>query len=214
MISIMMVTYNAPRYVARALWTVRRRTRDVDHEVVVVDNDSRWPTRLIVTLARWTGLANRVALLDRNTLFAEGCNIAAAMSPRDSDHVLLLNSDTVVVDDRWLAHLLSLHRPGATAYGFIEDGPVPRADGYCLLVDRDLFLEIGMDEGFAWWWSATRLQAELLRRGHSVQGVADHDRYLVHIGGRSGKAWKGARGMQTSAEEVRSWFGDRLPVRL
>jgi GT2 family glycosyltransferase len=213
-ISILMVTYNAPRHVARSLLFIRRRTKGVPFEVVVVDNDSKWPTRLIVTVARWFGMVNRLALLDRNTLFAEGCNIAAAMSPRDSEYVLLMNSDTEPKRADWLKHLLELHKRGATAYGFVEDGPLPRADGYCLLIDRDLFLNVGMDEAFAWWWSATRLQAQLLQQGHSVQGVADHANWLVHEGGASGKAWRGARGMDTSADEVRRWFGEHRPVRI
>jgi GT2 family glycosyltransferase len=206
MISILMVTHNAPRYVWKSLRGIRKRTQDVEYEVVVVDNDSRLPTRLIVVAARFLGLANRVALLDRNTLFAEGCNIAAAMGPRESTHVLLLNSDTEPKAPNWLSNLLQLHRRGAVAYGFVEKGPVPRADGYCLLVDRDLFMEIGLDESFQWWWSVTRLQAELLKRGHSVRAVRDHDEWLVHYRGRSGKDWKGARGMKTPAAQIQGWF--------
>jgi GT2 family glycosyltransferase len=207
-ISILMVTYNAPRYVWKSLRAIRRQTKGVEYEVVIVDNDSRLPTRLLVAVARFFGLANRVALLDRNTLFAEGCNIAAAMSPRDSEHVLLLNSDTEPKDPGWLANLLKIHQRGATAYGYVENGPIPRADGYCLLVDRDLFLEIGLDEGFQWWWSVTRLQAELLAAGYTAQAVKDHDQWLVHFGGKSGKGWKKATGMDAEPGEIRDWFGD------
>lgn len=217
-VSILLVTYNAPRHVLHILRQLRSNTSGVDHEVVVVDNASRWPTRLLVTLARWSGFANRVALLDRNTLFAEGCNIAASLSARDSDYVLMLNPDTQPQRPDWLAHLVALHERGATGYGFVDNAPdhqpLPRADGYCLLVDRDLFLEVGMDEDFAWWWSATRLQAGLLERGHAVRAVADHQEWLTHVGGASGKAWKGARGMEVTVEEVRGWFGQEQPQRI
>lgn len=214
MVTILIVSYNAPRYLWRALRSIKARTRGVVYEIVVVDNDSRWPTRTIVAVAGLFKMANRVALLDRNTLFAEGCNIAASMSARKSEYVLLLNSDTAVMRDDWLANLLSRHERGATAYGLVRGGPVPRADGYCLLVDRDLFLEYGLDEGFQWWWSATRLQAVLLNEGYSVQAVEDHDEWLIHYGGKSGKAWKGAKGMETSPEEVRAWFQGKGVVAL
>jgi hypothetical protein len=203
---MVVVTHDGPRWVAR-LFRSLPRTRDIDYEVVVVDNRSRAPTRLMVTALSLAGRINRLCLLDRNTLFAEGNNVGVAACSRDAPLVLLLNSDVEVRDPRWLRRLVDAHERGATSLGYVEGGPWPRAEGYCLLVDRDLYLDHRLDEGYAWWWGVTRLQARLLADGHRVLAVREHDDLLVHFGGKSGEPPKTAAGMAVPAEEVRSWFG-------
>jgi hypothetical protein len=83
---------------------------------------------------------------------------------------------------------------------------VPRADGYCLLVDRDLFIAYGLDENFGWNWAVTKLQAELLKAGHAVRAVQEHDHLLYHFGGKSGEPPRGAKGMRVNRDEVVGWF--------
>jgi GT2 family glycosyltransferase len=212
-VSIVVVTHNAPRYIARLFWSLRR-TRAIDYRVVVVDNRSRWPTRLLLIALSLAGRIGRLCLLDQNTLFSEANNIGVAASAREATLALLLNSDVEIRDPLWLADLVDLHRRGATAYGFVDGPPVPRADGYCLLVDRDLYERHGLDEDFAWWWSVTRLQAQILGEGHAVQAVAEHDDRLVHFGGGSGEAWRGASGMDIDPSEVAAWFDGRSVQRI
>jgi hypothetical protein len=86
--------------------------------------------------------------------------------------------------------------------------PVPRADGYCLLGDRELYLEYGLDEQFEWFWRVTKLQAELLKAGHGVRAVREHDHLLYHFGGKSsGKGLtRGAKGMKVDRKDVAAWF--------
>jgi GT2 family glycosyltransferase len=133
------------------------------------------------------------------------------LAPPDATHFLLLNPDTVVISPGWLERLVGVHEPGITSLGCVAH-PISRADGYCLLIDRDVWEQAGgLDEHFQWWWSVTRLQASVLGAGQSVQAVRDHENLLRHLGGKSGDDWKGARGMDTSAEEVVSWF-DGLPA--
>jgi hypothetical protein len=206
-VSLVVVTHNALPYIHRLLRSLPR-TRGVAYEVVLVDNRSRTPVRAYLAMQALRGRITRVVLLERNTLFAEANNIGAAASSRSARHVLLLNSDTEVRHPDWLLRLLELHRGGATSYGFVSGGPVPRADGYCLLVDRDLYLSNGLDEDFEWFWSVTKLQAELLKAGHPVRAVRDHGHLLHHFGGGSGdKALvRRAKGMRVDREEVVSWF--------
>ena len=206
--SIVIVTRNAFAYCVK-LFRSLPRTRDVDYEVVVVDNRSRLPTRLLLIGLALTGRINRLCLMDRNTLFAEGNNVGVAAASREAEHVLLLNSDVEVRDPSWLRRLLDAHRRGATSLGFVPSGPVPRADGYCFLVDRDLYEDGGLDEVHQWWWGVTKLQARLLRAGHPVRAVRDHDELLVHFGGKSGRGHKPATGMDVAPEEVRGWFDGR-----
>ena len=179
-VSLVVVTHNALHYILRLLRSLPR-TRGVAYELVVVDNRSRQVTRALLAVCALLGRIQRLSLLDRNTLFAPGNNIGAAATSRSSSYVLLLNSDVEVRDPDWLRRLLALHRRGATSFGFVDGDPIPRADGYCLLVDRDLMLEHGLDEEFEWSWSITKLQAQLLAAGHRVQAVREHDHLLLPL---------------------------------
>jgi hypothetical protein len=207
LVSIVVVTRNAFVYVLR-LFRSLAKTRGARYEVVVVDNDSKLRTRLLLMLLSLLGRIHRLCLLDRNTLFAEGNNIGVAAASRDSTLVLLLNSDVEIKDPYWLQSLVDAHRRGVTSLGYVAE-PISRADGYCLLVDRDLYERVRLDEQHQWWWGVTRFQAALLNEGHSVQAVRDHDHLLVHFGGRSGSGFTGAAGMDVTLSEVRSWFAGR-----
>lgn len=204
-VSILMLTHNAPRYVELAVRSVRRRTHGVDYELVVVDNASDEPTRSLVEKLYDEGLIDTLHLSPTNTLFAEGNNIAAGLADPDATHFLLLNSDIRVIRSGWLAHLLAVHGRGATSYGIVPDPPV--ADGYCLLVDADLYRAHPLDaDAHQWTWAVTRQQAQLLRDGHVVQGYASHWSWLHHFGGKSGVMYLDARGLDVDRAEVESWF--------
>lgn len=209
LVSLVVVTHNAFPYVRRLLRSLPR-TRGVPYELIVVDNRSRQPLRAYLALGAIRGRIQRLCLLERNTLFSPANNIGAAVASRSARYVLLLNSDTEVRHPDWLLRLLELHDRGATSYGFVTSGPVPRADGYCLLVDRDLYLAYGLDENFEWNWAVTKLQAELLRAGHAVRAVREHDHLLYHFGGKSvrGKSGKIAtRGAKrANRKDVVGWF--------
>lgn len=75
-VSILMLTHDAPRYVKTSIRSVMRKTRNVDFELVVVDNASREPTRRLVRRLSAKRLMHQLRLLDYNSLFAEGNNIA------------------------------------------------------------------------------------------------------------------------------------------
>ena len=207
LVSLVVVTHNAFPYVRKLLRSLRR-TRGVAYEVVVVDNHSKPLLRAYLALQAIRGRIQRLCLLERNTWFAQANNIGAAASSRSSRHVVLLNSDTEVRHPDWLARLLELHEGGATSYGFVTTGPVPRADGYCLLVDRELYLAYGLDERFEWFWGVTKLQAELLKAGHRVRAVREHDHLLYHFGGKSSDkaVTRKAKGMKVDRKDVAAWF--------
>lgn len=206
-VSILMLTHNAPRYVELSIRTVFRFTHDVKYELVVVDNASDAPTKKLLKCLRDQGFIQRLVLLDYNPFFAGGNNVAAEQAAVDSTHLLLLNSDVRVKDPRWLSHLLSVHKSGITAYGVV-DHPL-RVDGYCLLVDAPLYREHKLDEAHQFFWAVTRFQAKLLAQGYSVQGYAEHARYLHHFGGKSGKDFKAAKGLVLPPDEVAGWFHER-----
>lgn len=203
-VSILMLTHNAPRYVDGAIRSVVERTRNVEYELIVVDNASQKPTRDLLHLLDARGFIQSLTLLDYNSFFAEGNNIAAQHAAHDSTHFLLLNSDIEVKSSDWLSNLLAVHHCGISAYGVVEN-PL-RVDGYCLLIDADLYRQHKLDEAHQFFWAVTKLQAAVLSQGYSVQGYAEHERYLHHFGGKSGKDFKAAKGLTMSDENLAALF--------
>jgi GT2 family glycosyltransferase len=212
-VALVVVGYNAFWYSVQMLRSLRK-TVGVSYELVVVDNDSRALTRLLWTVAKWSRQIDRLALLGENTFFAEGNNVGVAITSRRSTHVLLLNSDTRVLDPRWLRRMLDAHERGATGLGYAKTGGWPRADGFCFLVDKDLYHSCGgLDEAYPWWGGVTGLEARLLKAGYQVAAVEDYSDVLFHAAGKSGKSFKKAKKSDYDADIVRSWFDGR-PVKV
>jgi hypothetical protein len=206
-VSILMLTHNAPRYVDLSIRTLARYTRNVNYELVAVDNASEQPTKTRLNQLREEGLIQHLTFLDYNSFFAGGNNVAARHAAEDSTHFLLLNSDVEIKNPDWLSNLLAVHKPGITSYGVVE-GPL-RVDGYCLLVDAQLYRENKLDENHQFFWAVTKFQAALLAQGYSVQGYAEHERYLHHFGGKSGNDFKSAKGLVATQEKLAEWFQGR-----
>jgi len=202
-----MLTHNAPRYVELSIRSLARHTRNVHYELVVVDNASEQPTKDCLKHLHRGRLIQHVTFLEYNSFFAGGNNIAAQQAGADSTHFLLLNSDVEIKDPKWLSNLLAVHKPGITAYGVVED-PL-RVDGYCLLVDAALYREHTLDENHQFFWAVTKFQAALLAQDYSVQGYAEHERYLHHFGGKSGKDFKSAKGLLMTQDELAECFQGR-----
>jgi glycosyltransferase involved in cell wall biosynthesis len=218
-ISILMLTHNAPEYVELSIHSVREHTEGVSYELIVLDNASGNETVSLVKSLHKEGLIDKLKLLDYNSLFAEGNNIAAKLASAESSYFLLLNSDIEVKNPDWLSHLLAVHKRGMTSYGIAGNpwgsfgnnlsAPPLRVDGFCLLIDRDLYEKMPLDEGHQWWYAVTKQQAKFLQDGWNVQGYESHEQWLHHFGGKSGTAFKTARGMNVSREEVSAWFNGK-----
>ncbi|WP_299784476.1 glycosyltransferase [uncultured Roseobacter sp.] len=208
-VSILMLTHNAPDLVRITIDTLRAKTDGVTYELVVVDNASDPETVELVKAYEASGDIDTLILSERNTLFAEGNNIAARAATSQATHFCLLNSDIEIRQADWLSTLLARHTSGVTAFGMQQD-PL-RVDGYCLLIDAPLYRAEELDESHQWWWSVTKLQGNLLTAGHSVQGFFEHETYLHHFGGGSGDAFKSAQGMNVTRDEVHGWFHGHKP---
>lgn len=210
-VGILILTHNAPEYVKETLETLRVNTQAsrIDYEVVVLDNASDNETKqLLKALKDSGGYIDKLQFSEENTLFARGNNMAAEMSSADCDMLLLLNSDVRINDRLWLEKLVGMKSRGgfaAASYG-LSTGP-NRADGYCFLIDRNIYLQHRLDEGFDWCWGLTKLQGIMLKEGHSILAISDHNRFVYHHGAKSGKDWLAkAKGMDVSTEEIISWF--------
>ena len=206
-VSILILTHNAPDYVRKTLDSVTRLTLGVAYEIVVVDNASSRETIELLEAYKEDGLIQHLHLSPTNTLFAKGNNIAAGFSSKKATHFLLLNSDVEVHSGDWLTRILAVHRSGITALQ-VHECP-KRVDGWCLLIDAFLYLKHKLDENHEWWWSVTKLQADLLAANFTVQGVVSYRHLMTHFGGKSGMGFKNAKGMDVSIEDVNAWFGGR-----
>ena len=77
------------------------------------------------------------------------------------------------------------------------------------MIDKDLYTQYLLDENYEWWWSITKLQAQVLQAGYPVKGVKQCANLIFHYGGMSGHDFKNAKGMEIEFKQVREWFGDK-----
>ena len=112
-LAFVVVTYFAERYVVPLLDTLRANTDLRDTAVIVVENASTDGTRALLraeeeTWQARTGGQLRVLLQDRNTGFAEGCNIGLGEARRlGAPYAMLLNQD-LELSAGWLPPLLAV----------------------------------------------------------------------------------------------------------
>lgn len=210
-ISILMLTHNATKYVDLTIKTLRKYTKDINYELVVLDNASKRPTRLLLRWLFRRKMIDKVVFSSYNTLFAAGNNILTSVADKNAKYFLLLNSDIEIKSDKWLHKLLEVHKGGVTSFGVVDTEPY-RVDGYCYLIDADLYRKYPLDEhNFQWFWAITKQQAQVLTSGHVVQGFQNHEEYIHHFGGKSGGDFEGAEGMRTPSEVSKKWFKGKKP---
>ncbi|MCS6840967.1 MAG: glycosyltransferase [Roseiflexus sp.] len=99
-VTIIILTWNGLEYTRRCIESIRAHTKDVAYHLLVVDNGSSDGT--LEWLRQQADI--RVIANDSNLGFARGNNQGMAATPPDHD-VVLLNNDTLIVQDHWLAHL-------------------------------------------------------------------------------------------------------------
>ncbi len=210
-ISILMLTHNAPEYVFESITGINEIKKKTENlELIVLDNNSEDSTKKILKKLKEKNMIDKLVLNPQNDLFARGNNLASRHVSSDTTHYLLLNSDIKVIDSNCINKLIEIHPKdgGISSFGAVIFEPI-RADGYCMLIDKQLYDKYQLDENFEWWWSITKLQSQILKEGFKIRAVKNHEEYLHHYGGKSGDGWKGAKGMGISIDEVISWFDDR-----
>ena len=92
-LDIVLVSYNTAEYTKRAIESVYAETRDTDFKIIMVDNDSKDNS---VELIAKEFPQVEIIQTGANLGFAGGVNIGAKAS--NSEYVLLLNPDTVILD--------------------------------------------------------------------------------------------------------------------
>lgn len=209
-ISILILTHNAPKYVRETLSTLNEVTNRKELqrcEIIVLDNGSDDETKSVLTELDKRGYIDKLHFSEENTFFARGNNLAAEMADSGSNYYLLLNSDVSIRESNWLSRLIEYKESGgyvAAAYGAC--GGPERADGYCLLVDREIYDRHKLDEDFQWWGGVTKLQCEILKEGGNILAIDHHDEMIYHYGGKSGRTFKQAKKVDVDPSEVLDCF--------
>lgn len=184
LVSIVVVTYNAPEYVRGCVESIRART-PTPHELILVDNASEAPTRDY--LRSLSGA--RLILNDENRLWCAGCNQGLRAADPRSRYFLLLNSDTEVECDDWLAVMVALmeRHPRVGLVGpehhRMRAGPLYGwLDGHCLLIRRALIDEVGYLDEARWPWAGAPLELAVagFARGWTYKVLHPADRAVRH----------------------------------
>ncbi len=209
MVSIIILVYNAKMFTEHTIKTLSKTKTNEKCEIIVVDNASHMSTRKSLLKLQKKGLIDKLVLLKENLFFAKGNNIGSQICDPKSDYILLLNSDIEFRNTEWLDIMLKIHKRGVTSYGICETEPYTRCDGYCFLIDRDLYEKYKLDEKYEWFWSITKLQAMVLKEDCQVTAIKNHNDLLFHYGGGSGKAFKKSKGNKIEGEEVKKWFDNK-----
>lgn len=92
-VDIILVSYNTAEYTRRAIESVYAETPDTEFNLIMVDNDSK-DNSVELIASEFPDV--KIIQTGANLGFAGGVNIGAKAS--DSEYVLLLNPDTVILD--------------------------------------------------------------------------------------------------------------------
>ena len=169
-LSIVIVTFNSAADVDACLRSISQGNQDIDHEIVVVDNDSRDGTPALVR-TRWPGV--HVIDAGANIGFAAANNVGIRQTA--GELVLLLNPDTVVPPHtlRALASELD-RRPDAAIVGpRVVDGEGRAEVSFGPMISplgelRQKLLVRGQERRV---WPVTALVERLTRRTRTVDWV-------------------------------------------
>jgi hypothetical protein len=112
-VAIVILTWNGLTITQRCLTSIREKTRNVSYHLIVIDNGSTDGT------VEWLQSQHDVTLItnSENRGFAAGVNQGIAAAPPDHD-ILLLNNDTEIIEETWLAHLRDVAN-SHPAYGIV-----------------------------------------------------------------------------------------------
>lgn len=206
-VSIVILSWNHPEVTEICLRTLNTVTRDVEFEVVVVDNGSDEKTLEFLHEAETIGWIDTLVESKENLLFSKGNNVGVAATNPESKYILLLNSDVAFLRSDWLTKMIgwmegtvehapsvwNLHPaqpdPGPrdiVSLGWSHDANVEgrvRPEGWCCLFRRDHWRDISED--FLWLYGLDEAICLSARAGSKVGVLSQYSPYLVHLEGGS-----------------------------
>jgi glycosyltransferase involved in cell wall biosynthesis len=214
LVSIIMLVHNAATYIKKSIKSLKMTT-NISYELIVIDNASDMKTKKLLFNYKSIGYITKLFYSDKNLFYAKGNNIGLELCSPDSKYILLLNSDVEILDSDWLYKLKSImpKGEGAASFGVCLTAPI-RADGFCFLIQKDIYAYFKLDENFEWWWSLTKLQGNMLKNNYPIVAVRNFNNIIKHYGGSSGDSWKTAKGMDIKRETILSWFPPSKSIKI
>lgn len=216
LISIIILTHNAPTYVETTINSLNEITEKDTFskcEVIVWDNGSQEETIKVIKELHAKGYISKYKLSEENLLFAGGNNQCVKLASPSSEYYLLLNSDIKIINPDWLKNLLKAKTDGGysiASYGVAHNPN--RSDGFCYLIDRKLYDKYPLEERFQWFWGITKQQSDILALGGGILGFTDYEDVIIHYGGKSGQDFINAKGMDLDQLEIFNWFNGKNRV--
>lgn len=124
-VSIIIVNYHTADLIVDCVRSIHRHTRDVEYEVIVVDNASG--DGLELTMSQAFGDRVRCIMLDRNVGFGQANN--AGFEAATGDYLFCLNPDTLLLNNavKALAQYLEQHPRAAACGGNLYDADMQPA---------------------------------------------------------------------------------------
>ncbi len=184
LVSIIIVAYNALDELQNCIASLQQTTYP-NFEIVVVNNNSESEVATYVRSAKRKGLIQHVVHSDKNVYFCGGNNLGVQHVSQKAELLVLLNSDTVILNPNWLTVLLRARSPnGVISFG---SAPLPfRPDGWCYLIPKQLYENIGgIDTKFKMNWGVTDLTEQAARARATISVILNYQTYIRHIGERS-----------------------------
>lgn len=211
-VSIVMLTYNAPLYIMHSINGIRRYTKNVNYELVVYDNSSKNLTKKLLKKMQDKKMIDNLIFSDKNYYFVGGNNRAVKHISDDSEYILLLNSDIEIRNKYWLENLLKVHKKGVTACQVCDENDC-RPDGWCLLVDREIYFKLLLDEEkFTWYFSIADFTSRVMKKGYSIQSIRKYDNFIFHFGGASEISSNISNASLKDGENVNNWFPHKCDI--
>lgn len=184
-ISIIIITFGALEYVKKCFSSLHR-FRPQNSEIIVYDNGSDSDTLAYIQGELSAGRIDKLHLSSVNCYFVRGNNEAAKLASDDSEYYLLLNSDTEIMDVRWIDCLLQITpQHGVSSMGYVSY-PFPRPDGWCFMVDAKTFKEVGgLNDHYQMNWGITDFTSRILEKKLPARSIINPDRLIIHHGSKS-----------------------------
>lgn len=206
-VSIVILNYNFPHNITRLLPSLRK-TSEVSYETIVVDNGSEPDVVELLEGYKEQGLIDTLVLEPMNHWFEEGNNIGVRNSDPASEFILLLNSDTEILDGTWLQRMIDWAegvpevlypyvwstipaRPENIRRGIVSidwgydltvEGLV-RPEGWCCLIRREAWRE--MDPNLPNGFGILKMLADAIRDGYPCGVLCQYGKHIKHYGSGS-----------------------------
>lgn len=111
-LSIIIVDYNAKKYIFECLKSIKKNLKNINYEIIIVDNKSKDELKITNQELSDLDLAFdfKLLTLNSNIGFGGGNNAGARIS--NGEYLLLLNPDTLIIDDsvNKMLHFVETHK--------------------------------------------------------------------------------------------------------